>query len=529
MTLLLPEDEVLATGPYVLAGPDDWDGTWYHRQLMHSAVANFMAEARRPERLPGRQYRRDLTEHNPLLFMLIYLTKHLRTPRLDGAIHLSRFHLDALHYCRRWAFQGWGIGGCRDGWIAPRKSGKSTIFLVGLLLWALAHGHRRFALVIAHTGTMVDKHMLTLRDEIQNNPWLRADFPELCTPLKRRGRAVMDNAEGYMAESGAMFLVMGFGRAALGIKVGTELPDLIMVDDGEGHEERYSLYQKSQRLKTLRAAILPMNEYAVLAIIGTTTRHGSIMHDVARAAAWVQAEGIRAHHYPAIETDPETGERRSAWAARWPLSWLLDNELERSFALNYLCDPLAPGEGSYWSDEMFVMAPPSIARLVTSRALSIDPTDLANGAHNDFTALVQGAYSAPYRKAILEASISVKPTEDELKWRVHSAIRNSPPACPITRVLIEMNKGGPLVKQVCSPLPRVNGVRVEWVEVWATEHKLSRLGRAADRFERGEVLFGDTLPSLRRQLKAVPNGDHDDEADAVSQYLDDVLPGEYVA
>lgn len=522
-------DEVLDRGPNVLAGPPDWDGSWYRQALNHSAVANFMAERQRPERLPGRAYRRDLTEHNPLLFMLIYLTHHLRTSRLDGAIHLSRFHLDALHYCRRWAFGDWGIAECRDGWLTARKGGKSTIFLVGLLLWALAHEHRRFALIIAHTDKMIRKHHLTLRQELRNNPWLRADFPELCEPLKERGRAVMDNAEGYVASSGAMFLVMGFGQAALGIKVGVELPDLIVVDDGEGHEERYSLYQKSQRLKTLTQAILPMNEYAAVALIGTTVRHGSIMHDVARGAAWCQSERIRAHHYPAIETDPYTGERRSAWPARWPMSWLLEHELERGFALNYLCDPLAPGEGSYWADELFVMAPPSIARMITSRALSIDPTDLANGLTNDYTAIFQGAYSAPYRKAVLEASIGVKPTEDELRWRVHSMIKNSPADCPITRVLIEMNKGGPLVKQVCSPLPRAHGRRVDWVEVWATEHKLSRLGRAADRFGRGEVLFGDTLPSLRRQLKAVPNGDHDDEADAMAQYLDDVLPEEYVS
>jgi hypothetical protein len=512
-------------GPSTLAGPPDWDGGWYQGRLNSDAVRYFMAERRYPERLPGRQFRRDLCEHNPLLFMLIYLTHHLRTPRLGGAIVLSRFHLDALHYCRRWAYQDWGIGECRDGWLTARKGGKSTVFLVGLLLWALAFNHRRFALVIAHTGNMVNKHMVTLRQELRNNAHLRADFPELCTPLKQRGRAVMDNAEGYIAASGVMFLVMGFGRAALGIKVGTELPDLIMVDDGEGHEEKYSLFQKTQRLKTLRQAILPMNEYAAVAMIGTTVRHGSIMHDVARNAGWVQSEGIRAHHYPALETDPETGERRSAWPARWPLPWLLAHEFERGFALNYLCDPLAPGEGSYWSDEMFVRPSPSIRMGVTSRALSIDPTDLANAERNDFTGICQGAFAAPYGKAIIEHSIGLKPSEDELRDRVHRMIRNSPEDCPITYILIEMNKGGPLVKQICSPLPR--GVR--WVEVFATEHKLSRLGRSADRFSRGEVYLGDTLPSLQRQLKAVPNGDHDDEADAMSQYLDDVLPDEYAA
>lgn len=525
--VLFPEDW-LPRGANQLFGPPEWNGAhreYYVRSLNHSAVLRHHPN--------GAQYRRDLCEHDPLMFMLIYLDTTLRTRRLDGAIVLSRFHIDALAFGRRWVFPDYGPAECRDAWVAARKSGKSTIFQ-GLLLWALAFGHRRFALLLGHTKLQINRHMKSIRSQLRSNDKLRMDFPELCNPLTEGGRAVSDNIQEYRARCRRLgpdgkwrfypivLMAMGIEESALGLKAGSELPDLMMIDDGEGHESRYSLHQKMMRLRTLRDVVFHLNLDAVVAMIGSTTRHGSIMHDVVRGAEWSRRERIRPHIYSAIEIDPESGAWRSAWPAKWSMNYLLEHYGERGFALNMLCDPLAPGEGAYWYEELFVAPPAQIVAALDDRIISIDPTELVNGDANDFVGIARLASASAYRKAIVEQCVGLKPSADELRGRLHDMIRNGHRfgGPPIRRVLLEMNKGGRLVKQICSPLPS----GVVWDEIWADEPKLSRLGRSADRFIRGDVYMAGTLATLRAQLLAVPNGDHDDEADAMAQGLDELLP-----
>ena len=64
-----------------------------------------------------------------------------------------------------------------------RGAGKTTIF-ARAVLWAIAYGHRKFAVIVGATNdlaeVLMDKHV---RRELTENELLRADFPELCMPF----------------------------------------------------------------------------------------------------------------------------------------------------------------------------------------------------------------------------------------------------------------------------------------------------------------------------------------------------------
>ena len=59
-------------------------------------------------------------------------------------------------------------------------------------------------------------------------------------------------------------------------------PDLLILDDIEPHEARYSAALAANRLATLREAILPLNIYAHVILVGTVTMQGSIVHQIVR-------------------------------------------------------------------------------------------------------------------------------------------------------------------------------------------------------------------------------------------------------
>uniref|UniRef100_UPI0034E96AA0 hypothetical protein n=1 Tax=Enterococcus faecium TaxID=1352 RepID=UPI0034E96AA0 len=132
-----------------------------------------------------------------------------------------------------------------------------------------------------------------------------------------------DRVSLYHAASGFVFAAAGMDSSNLGMKVGDRRPDLIILDDIEPHEARYSGTLAEKRLQTLREAILPLNIYAHVILVGTVTMQGSIVHQIVKRArgeydegdpddptVWVEKERIAARHWLPIVTLPD-GERAS--------------------------------------------------------------------------------------------------------------------------------------------------------------------------------------------------------------------------
>src|SRR5690606_37829450 len=133
-------------------------------------------------------------------------------------------------------------------------------------------------------------------------------FPALCSPSRRpSGGSVADTQTLYIAASGAVFQAKGIDSSTLGAKVGNQRPDVLLFDDIEPDASNYSAYQKEKRLDTILNAVFPMSLNAVVLFAGTTTMHGSVIHDLVRqvtepgeAPDWVRDERIRTRYYPAI-------------------------------------------------------------------------------------------------------------------------------------------------------------------------------------------------------------------------------------
>lgn len=476
-----------------------------------------------PKLLRDPRGRRELTRNRPLLFSLLYLRHHLSSPETGDRISFSRFHLDFFEHAKQWARRDLGPAEIREAWIAPRGSGKSTLAFLATPLWALSHQHRMFVLAFADSATQAEKHLTSAKREIDSNELLRRDYPELCRPAARpTGATLADNRSLYIAESGAVFSAMGIDSSVLGAKIGSRRPDLLLFDDVEPSGSNYSAYQKDKRLATITDAVFPMNDRAVVQICGTVTMPGSIIHDCARViqqpgeepAQWVVDEKIRAHTYPAIMHDPDTGLEVSLWPERWNLAYMQSIASTRSFRLNMMNDPLA-ADGEYWQVGDFRHG--EVPGL-TAQLLSIDPA-VTDRSKSDFTGLAVIGYSAPLQRCVVRYARAVKiPPGEQLRQLVLAILDEFPHT---QGVLVEINQGGSVWDAILHDLP------VKLKTVHQSAPKESRAADLLTHYQRGRVYHEQPLAALESQMVSFPKGANDDLVDAVGSgvavFLDKLL------
>lgn len=450
-----------------------------------------------------------LTRLDPLLFAIVYLPHHILT---NGELSLSEFHLDLIEQARRWVVPNLVPMGARDAYIAPRESGKSTWLFTILVMWAAAHGHVKFAAAFADSAPQAEQHLATFKKEIDGNDLLRRDYQELCKPgLRPAGTQVADNRTLFVAKSGFVFSARGVDTSVLGLKVGTLRPDLLILDDIEKDEAKYSPGLAKKRLGTIVDALLPLSVTARVVLVGTVTMPNSIMHqlvtssrstDPADTEQWIIDNRFRTHYYAPIITQPD-GSRRSLWPERWPLAFLESIEHTRQYLKNYANDPMG-ADGEFWQLEDFTEAdggPP------VHQVLSVDPAVKAKTT-SDYTGLAVVSWAPKLRAHSVDECLHVKLIGEPLRARVLRLLVAHP---GIQVIVVETNQGGDTWLSVFHDMP----VRV--VTVHQDEAKVDRAQRLLNHYQRRptHVVHRKPLPELKAEMISFPRGLNDDMVDAV--------------
>lgn len=467
----------------------------------------------------AREIRLATTRNDPLLFGLIYLRRHLVDPA-SGAVTLSDVHVEWAESAKRWA-DAVDPADDRRAEIAPREMGKSTWHFLILPMWAAAHEHVRFVAAFADTGTQAETHLASFKSELDNNPLIRADFADLCLPKTRgRGTTEADRVSLYHAKSGFVFAAAGMDGSNLGLKVGDARPDLIVLDDIEPHEAKYSASLAKKRLDTLTSTIFPLNIRAHVVIVGTVTMQDSIIHQVVRYTRgerdepgsgdllnWVGDERIVARHWLPIIVLPD-GERVSAWPAKWPIDYLLSIEHTRQYAKNYANDPLG-ADGDYWSFDDFRPLSDELAAAVTHEVIEIDPAVTTKDS-SDFTGIAAVGWSrALGRCAVLEVR-KVKQSGKDIRRTVLGFVERALERGHAVLVRIETNQGGDLWLEILHDMP----VRVVAHPAGAASKNV-RAAAALHFYQTKKVEHASGIHEAEGEMVAFPNAPHDDLVDAV--------------
>jgi phage terminase large subunit-like protein len=456
--------------------------------------------------------RRILTRLEPRLFALVYLRHHLAGAETGGLVSFSEAQLEWYDQARQWVRPIRQPKAWRRAYVAPRASAKSTTWFLLAPLWAAAHGHVRFVAAFADSAGQAEQHLSTLKHELDTNELLRKDFPELCRPATRsRGQLVSDNRALMQQASGFIFAARGVDSSNLGLKVGELRPDLLIFDDIEPDASNYSPALVEKRLATVQNALLPLNDWARVVLVGTVTMPGSLIHQLvstvtstAKPAAWVDEERFTCHYYPALLVNDD-GTERSLWPEKWDLDYLLGIRHTRSFALNMMNQPVS-ADGLLWSADDIIVNDPGPDVLARCRhMLSVDPATTTKTS-SDFTGLAVLSHDRTTGKVYVREAQHVKLTGAPLRRHCVGILTRYP---EVTVIYCEVNQGGDLWADVFGDLP------VKYVTVHQSVKKEVRAGWLLNGYQRRIVEHVTPQPALDAELLIFPRGLHDDMVDAV--------------
>lgn len=448
--------------------------------------------------------RRAACEKDPMAFSLIYLPDLLRNEQ--GEITFSEAHFE-------WYDLATGLidrSPSRDAFVAPRGTGKSTIWFNIIPIWAACFGHARYIAAFASAAGQAWSHLSNIKRQFDTNQLLRLDFPEVCNPAKRpNGRPVADSEARFVSVNGIVIDADGIDSNVAGKNVNGRRPDLMILDDIEPDESNYGPGLKEKRLRTLLDNIFPLNVAARVIILGTVTMPDSIIHDLVKSLTeepdeWVTSlrPAITVHHQLPILTDQD-GNERSFWPGypeRFGLDLMQELRNTPSFLKNYMNSPLGAG-GSLWSAEDFIYGD---VEGVGGLLVSIDPA-VTTKSTSDFTAVSLIGWSKAEAKVVVYECWEMKVSPEKLAERVNELVERY----PVAGVLVETNQGHDLWKTIFKDL------EVPLHTVTQSDSKEVRAARIYTAYNRGKVHHAKRLTKLEAQLCAFPKAPHDDMVDSV--------------
>jgi phage terminase large subunit-like protein len=468
------------------------------------------------EKLLTREGRVELTKDDPLAFALVYLAHHLQGKSTGNDITFAQLHMHLLKDAKGWATGTGELREHRDCYVAPRDSGKTTWLFLILPLWVAAHEYFKFVVAYSDAIEQARIHLATLRSELESNELLRWDFPDLCKPktIGTTNRLASQRQDLLKQYNDFIFVAKGMNSASLGLKIGRLRPELIILDDIEPGEEKYSLDSVAKRLEALRSKIFYQNQSARVVLVGTVTRPGSIVHQLVESLLhpsdetpeWIKDENFKVHYFAPILTD-EWGNESSCWPAKWPIEYLKAHEHEREFKKNFANQPVNL-DGDYWSPEdiRYLTDDDRMAPVQTILELDVATT---SGAQSHYTGIAVVACD-PFNgegKCLLLHVRRVKLPPRNLRKLVLELLDAYP---EIGKIRVESNQGGEAWFEVFHDMP----VRVKLHP--ESVNKTIRTITLLNHYQRGRVLHERHFRQFEEILLAYPNVMEDDQIDAVA-------------
>ncbi|MDO4627818.1 MAG: phage terminase large subunit family protein [Planctomycetia bacterium] len=274
-----------------------------HKQRAKERQARISEEGREIGPLPPVLYPELVGEcrHDFLRFMLTFGNADQSDPAFPAPF------CDAQLYAIRSIQETLLNGGSRPLCL-PRGFAKSTFCEWGIA-WALCYGHQRFILIIGAKQQLASQILENVGRILFQNDLLAACFPSLVYPvlcldgspgrapgqtldgehtnIKWNSRTLICPTVAGAPSSGCIVTVSGLDGAIRGMKVGSDRPTCVIVDDPQTEKSAASVHQTDRRWNLLSGAVKglagPSQSLAMIATI-TVQRPDDLSEKI--LAAW---------------------------------------------------------------------------------------------------------------------------------------------------------------------------------------------------------------------------------------------------
>lgn len=259
----------------------------------HSYHAHAQAEVRR--------VRRDLASRSPEEFARAYLESICNLP-------FSRMHLELF------TALGGTIKkrGARLAIAAPRGHAKSTIVSLAFVLWCILYEKEKLVVIVSATKEQAALLLSHIKEQLQKNERLLADFPEVCRPERARYRTKPWRDNRILLPNGAMVCSYGEGQGLRGARNDKHRPGLIIADDLE-NTDRVIVEEQRQKLRTwFNGTLLHAGHPETnVIVVGTVLHHDSLLANLIHP---LQGRGWTDMKYKAIERFSPRAELWETWS-----------------------------------------------------------------------------------------------------------------------------------------------------------------------------------------------------------------------
>lgn len=420
----------------------------------------------------------------------------------------------------------------KEGIAAPRGEAKSTYCTQLFPLWCLIRQLKRYIIIAMDTREQAYQMLEAIKAEIEVNPRLRMDFPELAPGNVWRAGAIVTSQNQKVEAVGA-------GQKVRGRRHGPYRPDLVVLDDIENDEMVVNPTQRDKLQDWIQKAVEKLGgpgEKVDILYIGTILHYDSVLSRILKTkgwknrifkailrypdnmALWEEWEAIYLNEkgdddtlsdafYHANKVEMDRGSVVS-WARRPILELMKARAVSHSaFDSEYQNDPVS-GEDAIFANSIqyWTSLPPDLVYFG-----ALDPSLGKAGASRDPSAILVGGYHRATGKLyVIEAQIK-KRLPDLI---IEDVIRLQK-QYNCVRWFVETVQFQEFLKDELVKRSAQRGCPVPATATKPNTDKMLRIESLQPHIANGLILLNNSQSTLIAQLRHYPKADHDDGPDAL--------------
>ncbi len=452
----------------------------------------------------------------------------------------SEFHWYLYHELKRIVESALGQ---RVAIAAPRGNAKSSITSLIFIIWCIVYKKKHFIILLSDTSSQAEEFLSNIRNEIESNDRLIADF----------GKLVGDTwkADDIITSNQVRVLALGARKKIRGRRFGDKRPDLIIGDDMENDENTVNPEQRKKNANWFFKAVSKAgNINTDIIIIGTIIHYDSLLSTLlnnpvyqakifkavkkfSESLLWNEWEEI----YLSMTEDDKRLEINPAkqfyldhekemlegvevlWPAGQPYYNLMEMRLTEgpaSFDSEYQNNPINP-EDCLFQEEWFAFIAEPDWDNYEAFFCGVDPS-MGKTAKSDPSAIIWlGKHKEGYLD-IIHASIERRHPDQILNDIFSSAseLITNHGGTPISAVGIESVQFQEYFRDTVTTESRKRGF---YLPVVSTDNQTSkkeiRIQTLQPLVKNGIIRFNRQYRKLIEQMRFYPLADHDDGPDAL--------------